>query len=210
MPSAPRVAPDQPSGGQVVAHLPARGRSSRDRALAAARDSLVELGASRTTMVEVARRAGVGRTTLYRHWRDVTSLFADLLTAELTEAVAAVRGEIDDADDLARMICALADHLRTDPLLGSMRRHEPELLAVYLLHRLGRSQWYVISLLRTELEQVRRTDSRLAELDHDAAAHMLFLAVQGAVLGAPLTDPPLDRDSWRRELDRLVKGYLGL
>ena len=54
--------------------------SSRDRALTSARDSLLVIGTTRTTMVEVARRSGVGRTTLYRHWKDVSALFADLLT----------------------------------------------------------------------------------------------------------------------------------
>lgn len=183
---------------------------SRDRALTAARDCLLEIGATRTTMVEIARRSGVGRTTLYRHWKDVSELLVDLLTRELTEAVATVGDEPRDADELAGMVCGLADHLRTDPLLAALRRHEPEMLAVYLLHRMGTSQRHLVAFLRERLYRVSRTDPRLADLDPETGAHMLFLAVQGAVLGAPLTDPPLTTDTWRRELDRLVKGYLGL
>ena len=37
--------------------------STRDRALDAAHTSILEIGATRTTMVEIARRSGVGRTT---------------------------------------------------------------------------------------------------------------------------------------------------
>lgn len=199
--------------------------SSQNRALAAARDSLLEIGATRTTMVEVARRSGVGRTTLYRHWPDISALFADLLTRELTTAVdslttwAAESGlrqseppthEPRKAEDIADLVCGLADALRTDPMLDALRRHESELLAVYLLQRLGTAQHHLIGVLRDALERVVTTDHRLAGRDADRTAHMLFLAVQGVVLSAPLADPPLDPDAWRAELSLLVKGYLGL
>ena len=54
------------------------------------------------------------------------------------------------------------------------------------------------------------TDERLTDRDPDRTATMLYLAIQGAVLSAPLVDPPLDADSWRAELHLLVSGYLGL
>lgn len=184
--------------------------SSRDRALTAARDSLIEIGASRTTMVEVARRSGVGRTTLYRNWPDATALFTDLLTRELAAAVERLTEFPRDADELAGIVCDIADELRTNPMLDALRRHESELLAVYLLHRLGTAQHHLIGLLREGLEQVIRADVRLAGRDADRAAHMLYLAAQGAVLGAPLADPPLDPDAWRTELNLLIRGYLGL
>lgn len=184
--------------------------SSRDRALTAARDSLLEIGATRTTMVEVARRSGVGRTTLYRHWTDATALFADLLTRELADAVERLMTHPRDADELAAIVCGIADELRTDPMLESLRRHESELLAVYLLHRLGTAQHHLIGLLREALDLAIAADRRLAGRDADRTAHMLYLAVQGAVLGAPLADPPLGPAAWRGELHLLVRGYLGL
>lgn len=183
---------------------------SRDRALAAASESLLEIGATRTTMVEVARRSGVGRTTLYRHWNDISALFADLLTRELTAAVDRLTIDPLDAEGLVRLTCGLADDLRTDPMLDALRRHESDLLAVYLLQRLGTAQRHLIGILRDALENVIATDPRLAGRDADRTAHMLFLAVQGAVLAGPLASPPLDPDSWRAELNLLVRGYLGL
>ena len=44
--------------------------TTRDRALTAARAAILEIGPSRTTMVELSRRSGVGRTTLYRHLQE--------------------------------------------------------------------------------------------------------------------------------------------
>ena len=92
--------------------------------------------------------------------------------------------------------------------LDALRRHESELLAVYLLHRLGTAQRHLIDLLRGSLEQVIATDPRLAGRDADRTAHTLYLAVQGAVLSGPLAAPLADPRAWRAELDLLVRGYL--
>ena len=189
--------------------------TTRDRALTAARAAILEIGPSRTTMVEVSRRSGVGRTTLYRHWPDISALVADLLTRELTGVVERVgpdllEGAVHDADELARLLCAMADEVRTEPLLDALRRHESGMLAEYVFRRLGTSQHRLIGFLRDVLARAIAADARLAGRDPDRMATMLYLAVQGAVLSAPLADPPLDADSWRAELHLLVTGYLGL
>jgi AcrR family transcriptional regulator len=58
------------------------GRTARVRAavLQAAGDALVEVGFDRLDLADVARRAGVGKTTVYRRWGTVAGLVADLLT----------------------------------------------------------------------------------------------------------------------------------
>lgn len=57
------------------------GRTARVRAavLRAAGDSLAERGFAHLDLADVARRAEVGKTTVYRRWGTVTSLVADLL-----------------------------------------------------------------------------------------------------------------------------------
>ena len=188
--------------------------TTRDRALDAAHASILEIGTERTTMVEVARRSGVGRTTLYRHWPDIAALSADLLTRELTAAVTRVDPALTgpatprDADRLADLLCAIADQIRADPLLDAMRRHEAGVLGEYILRRLGASQRALIAHLRDALVHTIAADPRLAGRDPDATATMLYLAVQGTVLSAPLADPPLDAATWRTELHRLIRGYL--
>jgi len=198
----------------VTVSSPSR-HTTRDRALTAARAAILEISPGRTTMVEVSRRSGVGRTTLYRHWPDISALVADLLTRELTGVVERVgpdllEGAVHDADELARLLCAMADEVRTEPLLDALRRHESGMLAEYVFRRLGTSQHRLIGFLRDVLARAIAADARLAGRDPDRMATMLYLAVQGAVLSAPLADPPLDADSWRAELHLLVTGYLGL
>ncbi|MEU3843221.1 TetR/AcrR family transcriptional regulator [Streptomyces sp. NPDC028635] len=62
------------------------GRTARVRTavLRAAGDVLVEHGFDRLDLADVARRAEVGKTTVYRRWGSVTGLVADLL-ADMAE-----------------------------------------------------------------------------------------------------------------------------
>lgn len=57
------------------------GRTARVRAavLRATEDALVEKGFDGLDLGEVAQRAGVGKTTVYRRWGSATALVADLL-----------------------------------------------------------------------------------------------------------------------------------
>jgi AcrR family transcriptional regulator len=51
----------------------------REAVLRAAGDALAEDGFDRLDLAEIARRAGVGKTTVYRRWGTVPGLVADLL-----------------------------------------------------------------------------------------------------------------------------------
>jgi AcrR family transcriptional regulator len=100
------------------------GRTARVRAavLQATGDALAEGGLADLDLTGVARRAGVGRTTVYRRWGSVSALVADLLVdmAETSQP----RSETGDLDgDLranARLIHrTLTDH-RQGPLFRAM------------------------------------------------------------------------------------------
>ncbi|MEV6393932.1 TetR/AcrR family transcriptional regulator [Streptomyces sp. NPDC051907] len=96
------------------------GRTARVRAavLRAAGDALVEQGFHRLDLTEVARRAGVGKTTVYRRWGTTTGLVADLLADMAEQSVPrADTGSL--AGDLranARLVVATL----TDPRQGAL------------------------------------------------------------------------------------------
>src|SRR5262245_8503986 len=58
------------------------GRTALVRAtvLQAVGDALAERGFDELDLAEIARRSGVGKTTVYRRWGSVAGLVADLLT----------------------------------------------------------------------------------------------------------------------------------
>jgi AcrR family transcriptional regulator len=65
------------------------GRTAQVRAavLRAAGDALADQGFAHLDLADVARRAGVGKTTVYRRWKTATGLVADLLTHMAEESV---------------------------------------------------------------------------------------------------------------------------
>src|SRR6476619_361835 len=65
-----------------IRHNPSIKRRPEDTYLDAARDAILAVGWSRTTLTDIARRSGVSRMTLYRRWPDTQTLLADLMTRE--------------------------------------------------------------------------------------------------------------------------------
>ncbi|CAM5614925.1 TetR/AcrR family transcriptional regulator [Streptomyces aurantiogriseus] len=65
-----------------------RALRSRAAALAAATELLVEGGPENVTHATVARRAGIGRATVYRHWPDQQALLIDALAGDVRPLLA--------------------------------------------------------------------------------------------------------------------------
>ncbi|GAA4078792.1 TetR-like C-terminal domain-containing protein [Actinomadura miaoliensis] len=96
------------------------GRTARVRAtvLRAAGDALAEQGFDHLDLAEIARRAGVGKTTVYRRWGSVAGLVADLLTDMAEQSLPRARtGSV--AEDL-RANARLVQRTLTDPRQGAL------------------------------------------------------------------------------------------
>ncbi|XVQ14368.1 TetR/AcrR family transcriptional regulator [Spirillospora sp. CA-255316] len=77
--------------------LRADARRNRDRVLAAAREAFAQEGML-VPLDEIARRAGVGAGTVYRHFATKEALFAEVVADRIREIVAEAR-TLADADD---------------------------------------------------------------------------------------------------------------
>src|SRR3954451_15121965 len=93
----------------------ARAADSADLALDAARASILAVGWSRTTLTEVARRAGVSRMTIYRKWPDLGALLADLMTRDWAALVRTDNAGADAAARVARGAVATVRAVRSNP-----------------------------------------------------------------------------------------------
>src|SRR5215210_7316260 len=80
------------------------GREPRDAYLDAARDCILDVGWRRTTLTEVARRAGVSRMTIYRTWADMPTLLGDLMTREWAGVVTDQVAASDRTSSLNRIV----------------------------------------------------------------------------------------------------------
>ena len=98
--------------------------SPRDGYLDAARACILDVGWRRTTLTEVARRAGVSRMTIYRTWPDMPQLLGDLMTREWSGVVAtAVAGQDPDR---GRRRPAGRRHRRHGPRAARQRAVRPD------------------------------------------------------------------------------------
>src|ERR687890_346294 len=70
------------NGGLAVAPSQTADREIPESILAATRATVLAVGVRRTTLTDVARRAGVSRMTLYRLVPDVTTLVLEVMTRE--------------------------------------------------------------------------------------------------------------------------------
>src|SRR6476659_7358351 len=106
-----------------------------DALLDAARECILAVGWRRTTLTEVARRAGVSRMTLYRRWPDMQTLLADLMTREwVTLARPGAADATDDSPARERVAAAVTRSvtaLRGNALFAQILHLDPELLLPY-------------------------------------------------------------------------------
>ena len=98
------------------------GRTARVRAavLEAAGDVLAEQGFDGLDLADVARRADVGKTTVYRRWGSVTGLVADLLADMAEQSLPRTRTGSVQGD--LRANAALVRRTISDPRQGALFR----------------------------------------------------------------------------------------
>lgn len=146
--------------------------------LDAARECIIDLGWRRTTLTEVARRAGVSRMTIYRRWSDMNQLMGDLLTREWAAVVAqVVEQHTNVADTLVRGAYALRDN----ELFTRIIDIDPEMLIPYLRVRRGRAQEAILAVI-VQLLIAGQADGEVRMGDPQAMARSFLLAVHGFVL----------------------------
>ena len=183
----------------------------RDTYLDAARDCILDVGWRRTTLTEVARRAGVSRMTIYRAWPDMGSLLGDLMTREWVGIAAATQGAAKDTTTPAGIAAAALSTvraLRDNELFVRIVELDPDLMLPYLLSRRGRSQEALIEILAAEIADGQAAGTIRAG-DPVLMARSLTLAGHGFVFSAmTMTDGDIGLADLDDEYARLVTGSL--
>ena len=172
--------------------------------LDAARDCILDVGWKRTTLTDVARRAGVSRMTIYRTWPDMQTLLADLMTREWAGVATAVPHTGTTPEEIADGVVAAIRALRGNPLFRRILDVDPELVLPYLLDRRGRSQELILEVLAERIGHgqaagaIRAGDPRLL-------ARTVVLAAHGLTLSAPtMADEAVTEEDLDAELARLL------
>jgi AcrR family transcriptional regulator len=156
--------------------------------LDAARELILAVGVRRTTLTDVARRAGLSRMTIYRSWPDVRSLVADLMTREWVLVANRFATE-DPVTAAVSVVRTLRDH----PLWRKIVEVDPELLLPYLMERRGAGHEAILALIEAAIARDQRSGT-VRPGDPATLARTVLLTAQSFLISGSTMLTPLTRD----------------
>ena len=180
--------------------------------LAATREALVELGWSKLTLGDVALRAGVAKTTLYRRWSGKNELVVDAVAELFDELALPDRGSLaadiegvvlQFAAILARpeaasgLMAVVAESTRDDALRERIRSSIVERQKRLVLEGRARAQ------IRGELPPETDPEEAVRTVD------LIFDVVAGAVVHRTLVSGCAADEDWVRDFTALLLAGLG-
>jgi AcrR family transcriptional regulator len=172
---------------------------------------VLAVGVRRTTMTDVARRAGVSRMTLYRRYADVTSLLQALMTREFTQILDDVQREAAGLPSVRERLVEAAvagvDRLTRHPLFLRIVDVDPELLLPYLTTRRGAFQRAAVEVFAARLAD-GVAEGSVAVADPQAAARTIELALRGFAFQALAPGAQDEREQELAQLRLMLDRYL--
>lgn len=176
----------------------------------AVRDSVLAVGVRRTTLTDVAKRAGVSRMTLYRMAPDVEALILSVMTGDfaavLLDAEASASRRRTARARLVAMTVDVARRLPEEPLFRRVIDVDPDLLLPYLTERVGSTQRLAIEHLQRVIAE-GHADRSIRRGDPQVMATALLVAVAPFVVSARLLDE-IGRTAIIDEMAAGVDGWL--
>jgi AcrR family transcriptional regulator len=181
-----------------------------DPVLAAVRASVLAVGVRRTTLTDVAKRAGVSRMTLYRRAPDVNALILELLARELGGVIAAeeqrAAAQPTGRERLVATAVGVVERLPREPLLKRVLEVDPELLLPYLVQRQGSTQRLAVAEVRRLLDAAV-ADGSVRRCDTSVVAACLVHVITPFVVGRGAL-PRGSVGAVRAELTRMLDSWL--
>lgn len=190
------------------------GDATSERILDAALAACAASGVRNLTMDEVARRARVGRMTVYRRFGDRDGLVEALAVRETRRCLAELDAAADPAQPVADQIAeGFVTSLRLaaeHPMLARLARVEPDVVLDTLNDERAGAFAAAVAFLAYRLRQSQAAGVLAEDVDVDVVAELLarvafsFVLVPGG--GLPLDDPDRLRAIARRHLLPLLTG----
>ncbi|MBG0561543.1 TetR/AcrR family transcriptional regulator [Actinoplanes aureus] len=147
------------------------------RLLDAAYDQFCRIGIRRSTMGDVARRAGVSRITAYRRFATKDALVEQVVRREFRRYFDRFLVDIQQARTAAdRVVLGFVSSLqaiRSNPLIGGLMDIEPDLLVPSLIGNGGRTLATVQQFVAGQLRKEQQAGNISASVDVEVAAELM-------------------------------------
>ncbi|MBT2507939.1 TetR/AcrR family transcriptional regulator [Streptomyces sp. ISL-98] len=180
------------------------GDALTEQILDAAREQFMTFGLRRSTVDDVAKRAGVSRVTVYRRIGNKDSLVSACLLREYRQFVA----EVDNAvaalptmeERLVEGFVVVLRHIREHPLIGGLLRLEPETMLPFLTLESGPAFLAMRGYLADRLRRARWAEGK-PENDPTPVAELMVRITVSFLLN-PVSCFELEEDEQVREFAR--------
>ncbi|WAL68533.1 TetR family transcriptional regulator [Amycolatopsis cynarae] len=181
---------------------------NRGRVLDAAYEQFCRMGIQRSTMEDVARRAGVSRITVYRRFATKDALVEQVIRREFRRYFDQFLIDIEEAATVAdRVVVGFVSSLRAirrNPLIGGLITVEPDLLVSSMITDNGGMLATVRQFVAGQLRREQRAGHVSSELDTDLVAEMM-VRISASFLVIPSRIVDLDDDG---QLAALARRFL--
>ncbi|HKE77266.1 MAG TPA: helix-turn-helix domain-containing protein [Acidimicrobiales bacterium] len=147
------------------------------RILDAAFEVFCHMGVQRSTMEDVARRAGVSRITVYRRFATKAVLVDQLIRREIRRYFDQFRRDIEHAETAAdRVVLGFVSSLRAfrrNPLIGGLMAADPNALVPSTIGDGGRTLATVRAFVAGQLRREQEAGNVAASVNVDIVAELM-------------------------------------
>lgn len=175
------------------------------RVLDGAYEQFCRMGIRRSTMEDVARRAGVSRITVYRRFATKDALVEHVVRREFRRYFDQFLIDIEQASTAAdRVVLGFVSALRAirhNPLIGGLMAVEPDVLVPSMISDGGRTLWTVQRFVAGQLRREQHAGNVSPEVDVELVAE-LMARVSSSFLLTPSHVVDLDDDEQVRNVAR--------
>jgi len=181
---------------------------SRTRILDAAYEQFRRVGIQRSTMEDVARRAGISRITVYRRFATKDALVEHVVRREFRRYFEQFLVDIQQADTPAdRVVLGFVGSLRAfrrNPLIGGLIEAEPDLFVLSIVGDGGRTVATVSQFVAGQIRREQLAGNVSPDVDADLVAELMVrISASFLAIPSPLVD--LDDDA---QLAALARRFL--
>ncbi|MER6677161.1 TetR/AcrR family transcriptional regulator [Streptomyces sp. NPDC000983] len=167
---------------RVRAHAPSEPEDdTARRILDAALEQFILLGLRRSSVDDVAKRAGVSRVTVYRRFQTKDKLVEETLLRELGRFFQELDGAVAPLPSMRERVVegfvVALRHTRAHPLFGGLLRLEPEVVLPYLTVQGGSSLSATVDYLTAHLRRAQQDEDRPGDDPRPLAELMVRVAV---------------------------------
>jgi AcrR family transcriptional regulator len=165
--------------------------SQRNTILRAAAEEVAAVGLRRTTLTDVARRAGVSRMTVYREYGDAAALFRALLTESIGQVVFGAEVEVRELptarERIVESVALTVERLAEHPMMRRVLELDPELLLPFVTDRFGSGQRLALEHVRGQL-RAGMDEGSIRPLDVGPAARLILLTAQSVIFSTRIVE----------------------